>query len=71
MTHMTGLEFFTKAKQIQPQASRILITGVVTMKVVIDAVNRGEIYRFLAKPWMREELIATIQNAVQRYQLWH
>ena len=69
MTHMTGLEFLTKAKKVQPDASRILITGVVTMKIVIDAVNRGEIFRFLAKPWMREELLATIQNAVQRYQL--
>ncbi|MEM9026478.1 MAG: HD domain-containing phosphohydrolase, partial [Verrucomicrobiota bacterium] len=69
MTHMTGLEFLTKAKKIQPNASRILITGVLTLKIVIDAVNRGEIFRFLAKPWMREELMATIQNAVQRYQL--
>lgn len=69
MTHMTGLEFLTKAKKIQPDASRILITGVLTLKIVIDAVNRGEIFRFLAKPWMREELMATIQNAVQRYQL--
>ena len=69
MTHMTGLEFLTKAKKIQPDASRILITGVLTLKIVIDAVNRGEIFRFLAKPWMREELMATIQNAVQRFQL--
>ncbi len=69
MAEMTGLEFFTKAKDIQPDASRILITGVLTLKVVIDAVNKGEIFRFLAKPWMREELIATVRNAVQRFQL--
>jgi response regulator RpfG family c-di-GMP phosphodiesterase len=36
---------------------------------VIDAVNKGEIFRFLAKPWIREELIATVRNAAQRFQL--
>jgi len=69
MPEMTGLEFFNKAKDIQPNASRILITGVLTLKTVIEAVNKGEIFRFLAKPWIREELLATVHNANQRYQL--
>ena len=69
MAEMTGLEFLAEAKKIQPDASRILITGVLTLKTVIDAVNKGEIFRFLAKPWIREELIATVKNAYQRFQL--
>lgn len=69
MPEMTGLEFLDKCKQIQPNASRILITGVLTLNTVIEAVNRGEIFRFLAKPWIREEVIATVDNAVQRYAL--
>lgn len=69
MPEMTGLEFLNKCKQIQPNASRILITGVLTLNTVIEAVNRGEIFRFLAKPWIREEVVATIDNAVQRYAL--
>lgn len=69
MPEMTGLEFLHESKSLQPNASRILITGVLTLNTVIDAVNKGEIYRFLAKPWIREELIATIRNAVQRAQL--
>ncbi|MGK0238660.1 MAG: response regulator RpfG family c-di-GMP phosphodiesterase [Candidatus Pelagisphaera sp.] len=69
MPEMTGLEFLDKCKQIQPNASRILITGVLTLNTVIEAVNRGEIFRFLAKPWIREEVLATIDNAVQRYAL--
>jgi response regulator RpfG family c-di-GMP phosphodiesterase len=36
---------------------------------VIDAINKGEIYRFIVKPWLREELLATVKNAVQRYEL--
>jgi response regulator RpfG family c-di-GMP phosphodiesterase len=69
MAEMTGLEFFEQAKKIQPNASRILITGVLTLKTVIEAINSGEIYRFIAKPWLREELLATVKNAVQRYNL--
>jgi response regulator RpfG family c-di-GMP phosphodiesterase len=69
MAEMTGLEFLSQAKEIQPHASRILITGVLTLKTVIDAINTGEIFRFIAKPWLREELLATIQNAFQRYEM--
>ncbi len=69
MPEMTGLEFLEKAKGLQPIASRILITGVLTLNTVIDAVNEGEIFRFIAKPWVPEELLATMKNAVQRFQL--
>ncbi|MCG8527610.1 MAG: response regulator [Opitutales bacterium] len=69
MPGMTGLEFFAEANKIQPMASRILITGVLTLKVVVDAINKGEIFRFIAKPWIREELLATVSNAIHRYEL--
>jgi response regulator RpfG family c-di-GMP phosphodiesterase len=69
MPSMTGLDFLTRAKQIQPDASRMLITAVLSLDTVIDAINRGEIYRFIIKPWLREELLVTVQNAVQRYEL--
>lgn len=69
MPQMTGLEFLAEVKKIQPAASRILITGVLSLKTMVEAINQGEIYRFLTKPWIREELIATVHNAVNRYQL--
>ncbi len=69
MPEMSGLDFLAASKATQPNASRILITGVLTLNTVIDAVNKGEIFRFLAKPWIREELLATIGNAVQRFRL--
>jgi response regulator RpfG family c-di-GMP phosphodiesterase len=69
MNEMTGLELLQHASRIQPNASRILITGVLTLKTVIDAINSGEIFRFIAKPWLREELLATIRNAIQRHEL--
>ena len=69
MPGMTGLEFFARAREVQPNASRVLITGVLAVDTVVSAINQGEIFRFLAKPWSRAELLATIGNATQRYRL--
>jgi response regulator RpfG family c-di-GMP phosphodiesterase len=69
MPLISGLEFLTQVKEIQPDATRILITAVLSLSTVIDAINKGEIYRFVVKPWLREELLATVRNAVQRYDL--
>jgi response regulator RpfG family c-di-GMP phosphodiesterase len=69
MPGLTGLEFLARAKIAQPDATRILITGVVNLNTVIDAINKGEIYRFIVKPWLREELLVTMQNAVQRFEM--
>lgn len=69
MPMLTGLEFLTQVKKIQPDATRILITAVLSLSTVIDAINKGEIYRFIVKPWLREELLATVKNAVQRHEL--
>lgn len=69
MPGMTGLEFLIECQRLQPLASRILITAVLSLPTLVEAINRGEIYRFLAKPWLREELLATIRNAVSRHEL--
>ena len=69
MPEMSGLEFLVESRKLQPQVSRILVTAVLALPTIVDAINKGEIFRFLAKPWLREELIATVQNAVQRYDL--
>jgi response regulator RpfG family c-di-GMP phosphodiesterase len=69
MPMVTGLEFLAQVRDIQPEATRILITAVLSLSTVIDAINKGEIYRFIVKPWLREELLATVKNAVQRHEL--
>lgn len=69
MPEMDGLDLLAQAQRRQPHCSRILVTGAPTLKTVIEAVNRGEIFRFVAKPWALEELLATVRNAVQRYEL--
>lgn len=69
MPALSGLEFLAQVKEFQPDATRILITAVLSLNTVIDAINKGEIYRFIVKPWLREELLATVRNAVHRFEL--
>lgn len=69
MPEMMGLDFLIESRRVRPYASRILITAVLALPTIVDAINKGEIFRFVAKPWLREELIATVRNAVQRHDL--
>ncbi len=69
MPLLTGLELLAQAKEIQPDTPRILITAVLSLDTVINAINKGEVFRFIVKPWLREELLVTVKNAVQRFEL--
>lgn len=64
----TGIEFFEQAKQIVPDAPRILITGYSDLKVAIQAINVG-VFGFVVKPWDGEALRTTILNAVEHARL--
>ena len=69
MPVMSGMDFLVECRRIRPQATRVLITGALSLSTLVEAINRGEIFRFLAKPWLREELIATVRNAINRHEL--
>ncbi len=69
MPCLSGLEFFRQVRVLQPDASRVLLTGVVEMDTIIEAINQGEVYRFVVKPWLRDELLATVRDAAQRHDL--
>lgn len=69
MPEMMGLDFLIESRRIRPHASRVLITAVLSLPTIVDAINKGEIFRFVAKPWLREELLATVRNAIQRHDL--
>jgi response regulator RpfG family c-di-GMP phosphodiesterase len=69
MPGMKGLEFLDRVRAVQPDASRLLITGMLQVETVVAAINQGEIFRFIPKPWSRGEVVATVENAVQRYAL--
>ena len=67
MPEMTGVEFLEKVLQKYPDPMRILLTGYADMGAVVDAVNKGKIFHYLAKPWNEEELDLTIERAYEKY----
>src|SRR3954463_1447001 len=69
MPGMTGAEFLSRAKALQPETIRILLTAAHDFSAAVDAVNNGEIFRILAKPWNRVELLGTVRQAFDTYAL--
>lgn len=69
MPEMTGAQFLEKAKRIFPYAIRILLTGYSEMDAIIEAVNRGEIHRYLTKPWDDDDLLVQVRQALEQYEL--
>ncbi len=69
MPHMTGVEFLEKSVQSHPDAMRILLTGYTDIESVIAAINSGQIYRYLTKPWDPVDLLNTVDQAIERFEL--
>jgi signal transduction histidine kinase len=69
MPEMTGVELLEEARKKQPDAMRLLFTGYADVRAVVDAINRGNVYRYITKPWDPEELMAIIREACDRYDL--
>lgn len=69
MPEMTGAEFLEQVFLRWPNVKRILLTGYSDMESTIAAVNKGKIWRYIAKPWEDEDLILTVQQATAHRQL--
>lgn len=69
MPEMTGVEFLHRIRGEHPDAVRLLFTGYADMRAVIDAINQGNVYRYIAKPWDPEELQTVIREACERHDL--
>ena len=63
MPEMTGVDLLSQVRQRYPDIVRMMLTGYTEMDVAVDAINRGEIYRLITKPWNDDELRATIRQA--------
>src|SRR5262245_15584737 len=51
MPEMTGVELLHHARQLRPDATRLLFTAYADIRAVVDAINQGNVYRYIAKPW--------------------
>lgn len=68
MPEMTGVELFQKSREKYPHTIRILLTGYTDINALVDAINMGHVYRYVTKPWSREEIVMTVKRAVEHYQ---
>ena len=69
MPGMSGTELLQKVRERSPDAIRIVFSGYADFNTIMEAVNAGQIYRFLAKPWNDEDLKLTIRQCLEQYAL--
>jgi signal transduction histidine kinase len=69
MPEMTGVEFLGCLKESHPYTVRLLFTAYADLNAVIDAINQGNVYRYISKPWVPEELRAVLRQALEYHQL--
>lgn len=69
MPEMTGVELLEKSITINPNIIRIILTGYTETAALIQAINKGQIYQYVTKPWDREELRIIVKRALESYGL--
>jgi signal transduction histidine kinase len=69
MPGMSGVEVLAHARRIRPEATRLLFTAYADIKAVIDAINEGSVFRYIAKPWDPDEFQSLVRQAVEQNEL--
>jgi putative nucleotidyltransferase with HDIG domain len=69
MPTMSGTELLAEVKVIEPDIVRVILTGYANMDAALDAINHGEVFRFVSKPWNDDELRTTLRQAVFQHYL--
>jgi CheY-like chemotaxis protein len=70
--HMPGLDgvtFLSEVRKLNPDITRVIITGAAGLNMALDAINIGQIFRILLKPTETDVFIQTVQDAIRQYQL--
>jgi len=66
MPEVDGIEFLAKVKEIQPEATRILLTGYADKENAIKAINEVGLYQYIEKPWENDDLRLVIRNGLEK-----
>jgi len=69
MPELNGMEFLKFVKEKSPNTIRMILTGFPDVEVAISAINEGEVYKFIEKPWKDEDLKVQIKRAIEYYEL--
>ena len=71
MPGASGVDLLATVRERHPDVVRLLLTGFTEMNIAVDAINRGQVYRLLTKPWNDDELRATLRQAFDHHELKH
>lgn len=71
MPGVTGVEVLRAAREQQPQAIRMLLTGYADLNAIVSSINEGEIFRYIPKPWVNGELREIVAAAVKASTVEH
>ena len=69
MPQMTGIELCVQLRECLPDAIRIIVTGFIDVGSVVDAVNAAGIHKFIVKPYDRDELLLTVERAIETFEM--
>ncbi|MEM6803720.1 MAG: adenylate/guanylate cyclase domain-containing protein [Bacteroidota bacterium] len=69
MPEMTGVELLDRIRKEFPEPIRMILTGYSDVEAVINAINAGGVYRYITKPWDKDEVRMNIENARELYEL--
>ena len=69
MPKMTGIEFLEKIINTHPECIRMVLTGYTDVEDIIQAINKGRVYRYITKPWNKDDLKITIDQALETFDL--
>ena len=71
MPEMAGVDLLARVRENHPDIVRLMLTGYTEMNIAVEAINRGEIYRLITKPFKAGELRATLAQAFEHYATRH
>ena len=69
MPEMSGVEVCRRASEIKPDVVRIIVTAYADLQAAVDAINKGQVLRYMTKPWRNDELVEVLQSAVELVKL--
>ncbi|MEX2142125.1 MAG: hybrid sensor histidine kinase/response regulator [Pirellulales bacterium] len=69
MPGISGVELLEILRQKHPHTKRIILTGYIDASAMLDAINQGQVYYFLTKPWQRETVAAVLIRALEAHRL--
>ncbi|MCB1968144.1 MAG: response regulator, partial [Candidatus Accumulibacter sp.] len=69
MPEMDGAQFLERVRAEWPRVVRILLTGYADITSTVNAINKGEIYRYISKPWDDNDIVLIVRDALERQRL--